>query len=488
MFAPFLLALVALGSAGPPATLGPVPAIQDEDPQKVFRERWEAAGDDTEALWELYLWADAYGLEKEGKRCLRRIVDLDPAHRKAHEALGHIFHDGKWFTSERKLEEYKKEEAERRAREQGLVDYEGEWVPAEDVPFLEKGLVRDESGAWVSKEEHEKLQAGWKRQDLVWIPPDEIENIEKGLWKCGDQWLSLEEADRFHALIGRWWSIPTDHFTLHSTCSRELSLRAVDLLYLAYRDLVRVVGVHPPEPVEVVLLNSEQQYRTLSSGDSPLGNIETTGLSSVHHAFFADAWFDLPAEVFHGAGVGYWDASSDAGNSWGPLSLRHAAAHSYLEAVDPSTKTVEKTFSSRGRDFDPEDFWGEKRFPRWFRYGVAAYVERYYVDSTVAQGGNPNWTREWSVQNIVNKGGLRPVQQIFDAQLDAANPDDGAKLINERGLVVAFLVDGKVPALAEAHGELKAKIKSGEDLKPVFRKIERLVVEHEQELRKFANL
>ena len=26
-----------------------------------------------------------------------------------------------------------------------------EWVPAEDLPFLERGLIKDESGKWVDK-------------------------------------------------------------------------------------------------------------------------------------------------------------------------------------------------------------------------------------------------------------------------------------------------------------------------------------------------
>ena len=36
---------------------------------------------------------------------------------------------------------------------QGLVQWKDQWVPAEDVPFLERGLTRDPSGKWVDAEE-----------------------------------------------------------------------------------------------------------------------------------------------------------------------------------------------------------------------------------------------------------------------------------------------------------------------------------------------
>ena len=464
-----------------------VDLLTQDDPAKEFEKRFDAAGNDVAKLWDVYLWAEAYDLKRETRRVLRKIVQVDPQHRPANEALGYIFYAGRWFINERKLEEFKKEEEARIAAEKGLVRHGDEWVPAEDVPYLEKGLVRDDMGQWVAKEEYEKLKAGWVRQDLVWVAPEEAENIEKGLWKCGDKWLSTAEADEYHSLVSQWWSIPTDHFVLHTTCKREVADKAVHILYAAYRDLVRVVGQQPTQKPEVVLLNSQQQYSVAAAGDSILGQIETHGLSSTHYAFFADGWFDLPNKAYRGSGMAYWDASTDTGNSYGPHALRHAVAHSFLEAVDPSPKTIEKTFKSRGQ-FDVRGFYDEKRFPEWFRYGVASYVERYYIDSTVAVGGNPNWVREWSVQNIVNKGGLRPISQIFTMQMSVDNAPETAKLLNERGLLVAFMLDGGLQPLTEAHAELKSKIRKGEDLKPTFTKIQKLIVDNEQALRKFANL
>lgn len=466
-------------------------AGQEEDPKDVYKRRRKEAGDDVAKLWELHLWCDAYGLSRESRSVLRAILKVEPNHRQAREALGHIEYDGRWFKSEQELAKYKAEKEEREAKERGLVRFGDEWVPAADLPYLEKGMVRDDDGVWVTREEYEKLKAGWRRQDLVWIPPEEAENIEKGLWKCGDRWLSLEDANRYHSVVERWWVIPSPEIVLYTSCPRSVAERAISIAGEVWRDLARICGTGPAEPVDVVLLSSQQQYGEFAAGNTSRGPVETSGLSSVHYAFFADAWYDLGEGKFHGAGVAYWDSSTEAGDRFGPHAFRHAAAQSYLEAIDPSPKAVQAVIDSKGRRFDPEAFWGEKRFPEWFRYGAAAYAERYFVDSSVAAGGNPYWAREWSVQNILNGGGLRPLRQVFEDHLSVDDAPGAAKLINERGLVVAFVLDGQCKDVIDAHSELKMAIQKGEkrkSLERLFVKLERAIQDHEADLRRFAKL
>lgn len=477
--------------SGSGARSGSHAAGQDEDPKETYKRRRKEAGDDVDKLWELYLWCDAYGLSREGRSVLRAILKVEPNHRQAHEALGHLEYDGRWFKTEKELAKYKAEKEEREAKEKGLVRFGDEWVPAADVPYLEKGMVRDDDGNWVTREEYEKLKAGWKRQDLVWIPPDEVENIEKGLWKCGDRWLPLEDADRYHSAIERWWVIPSPEITLYTTCPRSVAERALSIAGDVWRDLARICGTGPAGPVDVVLLASAEQYGRFAAGNTPRGPVESSGLSSVHYAFFADAWYDFEQGRFHGAGVAYWDSSTEAGDRYGPHAFRHAAAQSYLEAIDPSPKAVQAVIESRGRSFDPEAFWEEKRFPEWFRYGAAAYVERYFVDSTVAAGGDPYWPRTWSVQNILNKGGLRPLRQIFEDRLSVNDAVGSAKLINERGLIVAFVLDGGCKEVIDAHSELKMAIQKGEkgkSLARLFANLEKAIQKHEADLRRFAKL
>ena len=138
--------ILSLSSLLPvPATnVAPVPielvsCIDDE-----FDRRLEEAGKDVKKLWELYLWCDSSERNREARKTALRIIKNDPDHEEARAALGHEYFDGKWFKTQKKLVAYKKKKEERTAKEQGLVRYEDGWVPKEDLPFLEKGMVRND--------------------------------------------------------------------------------------------------------------------------------------------------------------------------------------------------------------------------------------------------------------------------------------------------------------------------------------------------------
>ena len=461
-----------------------------------FEKRKTEAGDDTTKLWKLYEWCRDSKREKEGKTILRRIVKVDPTHKDANVALGNLFHDGKWFPNQKKVDEYKKEQelAEKTAR--GLVMWKDQWVPAEDVTFLERGLVRDPNGNWADPEEAKKLAEGWVRQDLDWIPPTEKENLAKNLWKCGDQWLPIAEADIYHAELLQWWRIPYERFHLYTTCERDdANLKLKLQLENAFDELVRIYGTQPEVPVRVLVLRDEAQYSSFGNGEENVR--ETTdyrGLSSVHHAYFADIHPEqeaTPNPVF-GLGVGYWDVSSDKGNKFGVHSVRNALGLSFAEALDPSIKTLDK---NRKTPMQPAAFWeafyAEKRIPEWFRYGAAAYAERYYRDNAVGAGGDPLWTRKWSVGNIQVRGGLRQLKQIFDFKLTAEGAADSEKLINESGLVMAFVLDGGNASVMEKFKKVQDAIATGKDKKAVAeaaKALETDILKHEADLKKFAGL
>jgi len=473
--------------AGPAAGI-PTPAgIQDEDPKATYSKKREEAGKDPVKLWEVHLWCEAYGLEKEAKSCARAVVKYDEEHKEAHEYLGHVFYEGKWFTTERKLEKHKKEEGERIAKEKGLVKFGDEWVFPGDLPYLEKGLVKDEDGRWVDKDSLEKILGGWLKQDAEWVHPDDAGKIDAGLWKCGEEWLGTKKANTYHSKFSTWWMIPDEVFLLHTTCDRDVAEQALAQMHIAVREVKRVLGVAPKTPVNVALLRDSKQYGSFAAGNQVKGRpqVEISGRSSIHYAFMAEIWFDPVLGVHKGAGVGYWNPQ-DNGGAFGPFSARHAAAIGILEQLDPSPKMVEKARKNPTK-FDLDDFYGEKRLPDWFRDGVCSYAERWLLDSSVGPGGDANKWRTWSAQNIVGKGGLHPVQLIFTAKVSVDNRESD-RLLNERGLLVAFLVDSDIEELKAMHFELKQKFKSGESVTSTLKSIEKLIIKHEQDLRKFAGI
>ena len=459
-----------------------------------YEKRKNEAGKDTTKLWKLYEWCKEQKKEKEAKATLKAILKADPNHREANEASGNVLHDGKWFTSQKKVDEYKKTKEEEEARAKGLVSWKGQWVPAEDLPFLERGLTRDDSGNWISAEDAKKLAEGWVKQDLTWIDPKEKDKVAQGLWKCGAEWLPLDKADDYHNDLADWWQIPTDTFLYYTTIARDtLTKRVSETANYAYNDMAALFGVKPSLPPVLVLLRDAEQYGSYAAGseEDERGPTEIEGLSSIHHAYFAELSIKIVDQEirFENSGVGYWDAVAKDGDKWGVHSVRHAAAQSFVESLDPSPKWMDKV--KKERKVEPKGFWEEKRLPRWYRYGACSYTERYFNDITVKSGGDKQWAKKWSVGNIQAKGGLRQLKQIFEFNLDAGMGPDGAKLLNEAGLLVAFIQDGNCAPVTEANKAFLDAFRAGKDKKaldPLARALETAIQKNEAALKTWAGL
>ena len=469
--------------------------VQDDDRKAEFEERFEAAQGDREALWELHTWCDTLAMKREAKKVLRALLKIDDGDRKAHELLGHVFYDGQWFTTEKKYLAYKKKKEEAEAKEKGLVKFEDRWVDPAHIPYLERGMVQDEDGNWVDPEMLERIQQGWIRQDFTWVSPEEKAKVDEGLWKVGDEWLTIEEADAVHAEIGKWWHIPGDHFELLTTAPRATAMKAMEEMDVAARDLERFYGMKPSAPPRVLLLNSIDQYNEFASNafEGFLG--EPDGLSSAYGGFAADLWWDLEAKQHTPAGVGYWDPSDETTDKFGRHAARFAAGIAYGQAIDPSADAVRKMtkkikpsgFQLSNRDV--ESLYKGKQIARSLFYGASAYVERYFIDRTVARGADPHWARKWSVSNIERRGGLDPLEKMFEFELavdSEANAAQSGKLINQAGLVVSFILDGDCEPVQAAHESWKEALASGKDVEAATKGLIDALIENEGALRKHA--
>jgi hypothetical protein len=310
-----------------------------DDPKAEFEKLRQEAEGSLEKLWKLHEWCGTKGLDKEARSVLRAILKIDENDRKAHELLGEVEYDGKWFASDKKVDEYKKKQLEDEAKKTGKAIYKGELVDPADLPFLERGMKKLDDGRWVDAEEHKRLSEGWVLQDLEWVPPAEIPNIAKGLWKCGDQWLTEAEADKYHAEYDKCWKLPGAHFVLYSTCARATSKLALAEAEQAYKAVNRVFGRVPQSPVMVLLLNTLEQYNRFANGELG-GRTELTGFSSLHGGFFAEIWAEPLSKGMTSGGVAFWDVNDKTQKEWAPMHVRYAAAQALAEALDPSPKAL----------------------------------------------------------------------------------------------------------------------------------------------------
>jgi hypothetical protein len=337
---------------------------------------------------------------------------------------------------------------------------------------------------------------GWIQVDMMWIPPEELPNVEKGLYKCGGQWLPLAEANQYHASPGQEWHLRMQdprmqkiyRFEIFSTADRQVAEAALKCAEWTFPMLVDACGVAPEETSSLIVLRNLDQYKAFAAGTpSP----EQTGYSSITGAFVCESFYDRRRTRFLRAGVTYWDPSTTSLNVWGKMNTRAAAALGFLEAVDPSPKSEVKSLRASGQGQGAE-FWAEKKLETWFRYGVAFYAAGLFFDEDAqANGGDPYEVRNWLIGQMIAPGGLNPLDTIFAFRLEP-QPEAAAvaseKKVWEAGLIVAFILEGKCPPVVEAHRGLKAALRNGEGHVAAFEGLKTQVKNHEAELREFAGL
>jgi hypothetical protein len=450
-----------------------------------------AAGDEVGKLWELHLWCVSAQLDRHDARVLRTILRLDPGHALAHQALGHVFAAGQWFSSSAALERFQLSQDPAVAAARGWVEYRSLWLHPDEKPFAVKGWTKDqETGQWLTPGDKKKLAEGWVRQDLEWIHPADAVRVDEGMWWVDGEWLDLAQANRRHASVDALWRIPSAEVLLHSTADREVSLRAMREMARALVDLGKVFGVEPVLPLRVGLLRDEEQYDRFAFGDPDGRRLANHAgrLQVVHSAYFAESCFRRVARKWEylGMGVCYWDTRIPNGDAYGVHAARLAAGLSYVDAIDPSPNAVKKALASGPGPEHYAAYEAEKKLPAWLRWGGAVYAERYFQDTTVGPDGDPWWTRKWSLDNLQQRGGLRPFEQIIAFQLQPDDREDALKMYIEAGLLVAFLVDGNCAPVTAEHAALKKALAAGRvDAQRVTALTEALRA-HWNELRAFA--
>ncbi len=457
-----------------------------------FKDKLKAAGKDPVKLWALYQWAlEDDERKKYRKRVLKAVIKADPAHVEAHQALGHVEFEGEWFDTERALDRH----MEKIAEERGLVKFKKGWVPAVDVPFLLQGLEKDEYGDWFDPITAKRLAEGWKQQDLVWIEPSEFSKMEEGLWKCGDKWMSLEDANEWHDDFDAPWVIPTKRAVVWATTTRETAMLAAKQAELAWFDMQKVFGFDSGLPVPFMVVKDQGEYLRFMDGDTEydVPQVDPIGISGHSRAAFADLWFDFEDSKYNGMGTTYWDAEDPNGGSYGIHDARFAYGLSYVAALDPTIGAVANVLSSAEdyEDVDRGKFLNERfnaqRIPRWFGWGAANYASRWFKDQQVKQGGNPRWAFEWSASNLSTQGGLADLDSVFEFEV-GLETDSTATLIMSAGLLVAYIVDGENADLARLLKSLQEALQKGQDVGKIFQDIRNTLAESEEQIRAFAGL
>ncbi|HTF90062.1 MAG TPA: hypothetical protein VK843_16730 [Planctomycetota bacterium] len=460
-----------------------------------------AAGKDVARLLELASSFTTAGQDAAAKKVFKKVLEIDAANETAHKGLNHQLYDKKWFESFAELAKYKREEASK-MKGKGLARVKDEWVPEADAPFLRMGWQKNDKGVWSDPIElaEQKQITEWKAagyqyraDDNTWIAPADFEKWRALLCKCGNEWLDTAKANEYHANIVQPWELMGEHFMAWSTTewpTADLARKQADKIY---PELVRIFGVEPTKKPHFYVLNSLAQYNQ-AAGSQPI-LIESEGISSLHGAYFADAFFagNAPPQYL-GCGVSYWDRKDPKLDNWGPYWLRWAAAQSFVEAIDPSWNAISDWIEAGGRGdlaAYAGPFWGEKKIPRWLRYGAASYVERYLKDPAATASSDPWALRSFAFAEL-KKGSLHKLEDVFAFKLDLKDIEGSARLYEEAGLVVSYLLDGAAGEkdLTAKHEAFKTALKSGTKAEAIAAAdaLQKSLAKHERDIKKFAGL
>ncbi|MEO0481659.1 MAG: hypothetical protein AAF196_19480, partial [Planctomycetota bacterium] len=339
--------------------------------------------------------------------------------------------------------------------------------------------VPGEDGQWV-REVDVGQPATSVKFDLEWLSLSDQIALSNGIGR------SKAEENDFHSRLLRWWKIPSEHFHAYSTCERSRTLTALEWMESAHADLVRIYGVEPQLPATVILTRSLEQYNLFGiTQPDGLEDVppELTGRQALYHSFPCESWLDVAEGAqYPGAAAAYWESNS-VGDAWGPLAVRHAAGLAFAEVVDPSPAEERRYRTDPERQFDAVAFWSEKQVPLWFRYGAATYVERYLIDDN---SSDPTWARNWSLGELQAKGGVGELERLFRFDLDQNAVSRSRDLILRSGAVMAFILDGGVPAVEEAHLAFKAALRDQQGVAEAFDGLEEALRSAREELEAFT--
>ena len=441
-------------------------------------------------------------MQASADKVYKKVIELDPNNEVARKALRHQLYAGKWFDSFAELAKYKREETAK-MKSKGLARYKDEWVPEADAPFLKMGWTKDAKGAWSDPAEaaYEKQVAEWKTagyqfraDDNSWIAPADFDKWKALQWKCGDNWVDMAAANEYHSKLEQAWQLVGEHFEVWATTDWDGANLARWHADKCHAELVRLFGTQPSTRPHFIVLNSLQQYNQ-AAGSQPI-LIESEGISSLHGAYFADAFYTRSTPPrFMGCGVSYWDRKDAKIAGWGPYWLRWAAAQSFVDAIDPSWAAVGEWIGNGARGDIATyavPFWGEKKIPRWMRYGAASYVERFMKNPEAAEGADPWTLRAFAFDEVKKAGGLRKLEEVFAFAPDVSDIPGSSRLYHEAGLLVSYLLDGAEgeKELATLLKDFQTVFKSGSkaDVGKAAKALEKELAKHEKDIKKFAGL
>ena len=409
--------------------------------EEEYKDRLEKTDStDVEALISLAKWCKEQKLESQSKKHLKDIIKLDPNQEEAREMLGYVKFEGKWVLK-KELEALQAEKEREEKLAAGLVEYNGEWLPKEDVEKLKQGLVKYE-GKWVTLQQKERLEKNLIEYEGQWLPKEDVEKMKQGLFKVENNWVKKEAANRYHSDWETPWELKSEHISLKTNKDYDFGLKMLAEGETAYRLAKELLKVEPDLSnglINVYVTSTLEEYKALGN---QFGDVK----SSNYPVFFAGAeTANSPEEG--DLSVTYTIGDSDADVRYSLNLLIHGVVEQYIRKLNKN-----------------EDI------PAWFINGQASKWERFFNKDYIS----------WSLKTLRRVGGLVKFDRLFDDNKYTSTEQE----IFSSGLICAYLdsddvsdrvkkaMDGVLNAFAEMNNK-DSKVSLAKEFSALHKALER---------------
>ena len=391
---------------------------------------------DAAQMMKLVQWCYDNQLSSKAKKHLKEIISLDSNHAEARKLLGYVRYEGRWVTAKEK-KKYEKEADRKKKEDAGLVEYNGEWIPKEDLDNIKKGLVRHE-GKWVTAEEKERLEKNLVLYEGEWIPQEDVEKRKQGLIKIEGEWMTKEQADEICSDWETAWRLHSDHLTIRTNVSYDMAQKFLAEGESAYKTAKNFIGVEPNLKNGKLTIYLTADMETYNIVGNEMGDEKSSSYPI----------FPVEETLEDGSvSVTYCENPKDLRYTMGLI--RHATIEQYCRKLDLK-----------------EDL------PVWFVKGFATKEERFFHPKYIT----------WSKAALIREGG--PVK--FRQFLDSFNYS--TREIYHAGFLFSYLQSQTAPdGVKESLGAVIAAIKVNKKISNAFAKFQTVLIRAEKDFLNYVD-
>jgi hypothetical protein len=266
--------------------------------------------------------------------------------------------------------------------------------------------------------------------------------MEQGLFKVGEEWLTLEQANEAHSTMESPWELDGNFSSLVTTCNHDFAQKALIDADRAIQKAYSVMHVPVPEDfpkVQLMMVNDVENYKQI--GQAPQDNADAA-MSSNYECF---SFQDPNAARYIGVILfTVLDENNPEGNeNFTRFLVRHAATEAAVRNME----------------------MGEE-VPRWFVTGLATYTERYW--DPFYENGVVDLAR-WSCSALTRDGGVLKLDSFFEPFTVTR------QTVLQSGLVLSYLLHGQdLPGDVQAQWDKVRNILASDDRKDLAKEFLKL--------------